>query len=248
MLVMMMTHWLLLLLLTPSSAGGLALPPPARPRLSVSVRGPTKVETGGSVLLTCSASGSPLPRVAWYRDSLFLAHLEDQEDLLEGDPTSLGETVARLRLSCLREEEGGELECRAVSGRHQVSALTRLTVTGGQPGLCTEPARPEISVWSSAVMAEQDSSLALPCRTGRPGLNTNNINTTTSWTNPRGEQVEGQRGDRLRVIQSGDLEISGLTWADMGQYTCSVSNPAGTDSIQTFLYPLTVPSTTNNNK
>ena len=224
----------------------LSLPGPARPQLRLGERSPALVlgGRGGEVVLRCSASGSPLPRVAWYRDSLFLAHLEDQEDLQEDGQASLGETVAQLVLSCLREEDGGQYECRAVSGGQQLSAVTQLRVERrerrarrDQAEPCTEPARPQISEWSPLVMVEQGSSITLPCRLGRPGHNTT-MTITTSWRDSRGQEVVGRLGGRLRVSQSGDLEISGVNWADMGQYTCTVSNRAGTASIQTFIYPL----------
>jgi len=219
--------------------GGLSLPSPARPHLALRETAPARVagERSGSVLLTCSATGSPAPRVAWYKDSLFVSHLEDLEEQLEG---SLGETVAQLRLSCLTEADVGQYECRAVSGRHQVSALTQLSLKEGQAELCTQTGRPEISVWSPTIMVEEGNTVTLPCRLSRPRDNMATTTTTITWTNSRGEEV-GAVATRWRVTQSGDLEISAVTWSDMGQYTCTASNTAGTASIQTFLYPLASP-------
>ena len=229
MLLEMLTSSLAIFLLTAGCAGGLPLPHSARPHLGLVESGPALVEgeRSGSVLLTCSAAGSPAPRVAWYKDSLFVSHLEDQEDQLEG---SLGETVAQLRLSCLTEADGGQYECRAVSGRQQVSSLTQLKVRDGNTQLCTESGRPEISVWSPTIMVQEGNTVTLPCRLSRPGdkLTTN---TTTVWTNTRGE-VMGP------VTESGDLEIASVSWAHLGQYTCTVYNTAGTARIETFLYPL----------
>ena len=238
---MMLPPGPLVLLLTAGclGVGGLSLPSPARPHLALRESGPASVEgrRSGSVLLTCSATGSPAPRVAWYKDSLFVSHLEDLEEQLVG---SLGETVAQLRLSCLTEEDVGQYECRAVSGRQQVSAVTQLSLKDGHAELCTETGRPEISVWSPTIMVEEGNTVTLPCRLTRPGDHT----TTITWSNTRGEEV-GAMGSRWRVAQSGDLEISGVSWADMGQYTCTVSNTAGTASIQTFLYPLASPVSTS---
>ena len=227
---------LTMFLVTAGCVGGLSLPSPARPHLALRETVPALVEgrRSGSVLLTCSATGSPAPRVAWYKDSLFVSHLEDLEEQLEG---SLGETVAQLRLSCLTEADVGQYECRAVSGRHQVSAVTHLSLKDGHAELCTKTGRPEISVWSPTIMVEEGNTVILPCRLTRSGDHTA---TTTTWSNTRGEEV-GAVGSRWRVAQSGDLEISGVTWADMGQYTCTVSNKAGTASRQTFLYPLASP-------
>lgn len=233
---MMLTTGPLLFLLTAGcvGVGGLSLPSPARPHLALRENLPARVEgrRSGSVLLTCSATGSPAPRVAWYKDSLFVSHLEDLEEQLEG---SLGETVAQLRLSCLTEADVGQYECRAVSGRHQVSTVTQLSLKDGQTELCTQTGLPEISVWSPTIMVEEGNTVTLPCR-----LTRDYTTAITTWSNTRGEEV-GAGGSRWRVAQSGDLEISGVTWADMGKYTCTVSNTAGTASIKTFLYPLASP-------
>ena len=61
------------------------------------------VRESGEVVLTCSATGSPAPVVAWYKDELFAYHKPDK-DIMETGSSSLGETVARLRLRCISAE------------------------------------------------------------------------------------------------------------------------------------------------
>merc|ERR1719317_1489596 len=68
----------------------------------------------GEILLACSATGSPCKSIAWYKDNLFVAHLDQS---IEEKSASLGETVAELRLSCLTESEAGIYECRARAGK-----------------------------------------------------------------------------------------------------------------------------------
>jgi len=185
------------------------------------------VRDTGEVVLTCSATGSPAPVVAWYKDGLFAYH-EVDEDLVEVGSSSLGETVARLRLPCISAKDAGKYECRAIAGKQQVSAVTEVNVVAWEANLCSERGTPEISVWRPTVMVEMGASVTLPCRA--------NMADMVTWTDSTGEDV-GNNG-RIHVSDSGDLVITRVTWSDMGQYTCTVTNTAGRDAIQTFLYPL----------
>ena len=80
----------------------------------------------GELTLTCSATGSPAPSVAWYKDNLFVAHLEEDQDT-SLEETSLGETVAKLTLPCISAKDVGQYECRASAGRQQISAVTQVS-------------------------------------------------------------------------------------------------------------------------
>ena len=185
------------------------------------------VRESGEVVLTCSATGSPAPVVAWYKDELFAYHKPD-EDIAETGSSSLGETVARLRLRCISAKDTGKYECRAIGGKQQVSAITEVNVVDWDMNLCSQPGEPEISVWRPTVMVEMGASVTLPCRA--------NMANMVTWTDSTG----GDLGyvDGLHVSDSGDLVITRVTWSDMGQYTCTVTNTVGRDAIQTFLYPL----------
>ena len=83
------------------------------------------VRRSGELRLTCSATGSPAPSVAWYKGDLFVAHLEDDNQYKA--ETSLGETVARLTLPCMSVKDVGQYECRASAGRQQISAVTQVS-------------------------------------------------------------------------------------------------------------------------
>ena len=79
-------------------------------------------------------------------------------------------------------------------------------------------------------MVEAGDSVTLPCRVARPD------EAVVTWSDSRGEAVTSE--ERFEVMENGDLRISGVSWEDMGQFTCTASNEAGVASVHTFLYPL----------
>jgi len=181
----------------------------------------------GEILLTCSATGSPAPSIAWYKDDLFVPHLDYN---LEERSPSLGETVAHLRLPCLSESDAGLYECRARAGKQEVSVVTEINVAEYEDNLCREEGQPEISMWRPTMMVEEGEVVVMPCRVKQPH------DQEITWTNGRGDDL----GNDVRFVVSdnGDLQISGVTWGDMGQYTCTAKNMKGATSVNTFLYPL----------
>ena len=52
----------------------------------------------------------------------------------------------------------------------------------------------------------------------------------------KGEQLG--KGERHTVTDSGDLVVRDVSFADMGTYTCRLTNKMGSDQVDTFLYPL----------
>jgi len=208
------------------------------------------VRASGEVLLSCSATGSPAPALAWYKDGLFTPHLE-LEELDAG--ASLGETVARLRLPCLTELQAGTYECRARAGRQELSVVTEVRVVDWQQGdLCSEAGSPEVGVWSPTLMVEEGRTAVLRCRAMQGGLEDK---VETVWTNEDGEVLgkemlaaeEEEEDDsekkvkktvKHRLTATGDLVVEEVSFADMGTYTCSLKNLMGSDSASTFLYPL----------
>ena len=168
--------------------------------------------------------------MAWYKDGLFVPHLE-----LVGDQThvrSLGETVAKLRLSCATQEIVGKYECRARAGEHELSAVTRVELADWSEGdLCSEAGTPEIATWSPTLMVEEGTDAVLRCRAMSEEV------VTTTWLNDKGERL-GEKGERHSVTASGDLVVRDVSFADMGTYTCRLTNKLGSDQVDTFLYPL----------
>jgi len=186
---------------------------------------------GGEVVLLCSATGSPTPKIAWYKDSMFVSHLDWS---VEEDVSSIGESIARLTIPCLNHEDVGTYECRARSGEHEASATTRVNVVNseGVQGHCIETGKPKISMWKGTYMLEEGDTARLPCR-----VQNDVLDYRVTWANTEGEPAH-ENDVRYTVEQNGDLVIKNVRFADMGQYTCTVSGTGGSDTIHTFIYPL----------
>jgi len=192
------------------------------------------VRRSGEVTLSCSATGSPAPALAWYKDGLFTPHLELGQ---EGEGTSLGETVAKLRLPCITDTMTGKYECRARAGKHEMSVVTEVTISDwGGEDLCSETGDPQVGVWSPTLMVEEGRTALLRCRAMEGGKE----KVKTVWRNEEGKELE--EGERHSITPEGDLIIRHVNFADMGTYTCNLANSMGSDSVSTFLYPL-APST-----
>ena len=86
----------------------------------------------GSLTLSCSATGSPTPATAWYKDGHKLAGSDSPHP---GDKQGLGEGVAKLVLGCITAEDGGVYECRAQGGGRgqEVAVSTSVEVVGHKP-------------------------------------------------------------------------------------------------------------------
>jgi len=194
--------------------------------------GPDRVDVRrtGEVLLTCSATGSPAPALAWYKDGLFTPHLELVE---ASEAAGLGESVARLRLPCASKATAGKYECRARAGEQELSAVTEVRVVDWAEGdLCSEVGRPEVGTWSPTMMVEEGQDALLRCRP----MGSKTRDATVTWSNDENQELG--EGERHQVTAEGDLIVRDVSFLDMGTYTCRLSNSRGSDQVETFLYPL----------
>ena len=58
-----------------------------------------------------------------------------------------------------------------------------------------------------------------------------------SWTSPDEKLVTAAQKDKYEILETGDLLIKDLRWADMGSYVCTVSDEQSSDSVSAFVYP-----------
>jgi len=196
----------------------------------------------GDLLLECSVSGSPAPEVAWYKDSLFVSH---KDWSIQEQKSSIGVTVAKLRISCLTQQHAGIYECRAKAGDKEISAITKVKVVPNDvPNTaCILSPRPEIAVWKETLLVEEGDTATLPCR-----VQDSPLDYRISWTNTAGQDPTLENTNKFSVQQNGDLVIRDVTFSEMGQFTCTVSGTGGSQSIHTFLYPLSKHRNSNNLK
>lgn len=60
---------------------------------------------------------------------------------------------------------------------------------------------------------------------------------TISWLLPNEKPVTSDQKDKFEILETGDLLIKDLSWADMGNYICTVSDEQSSDFVSTFVYP-----------
>lgn len=88
-------------------------------------------------------------------------------------------------------------------------------------------------MWSKTMLEMIGNEVRILCRSsGSP-------EPIVSWIDPDGHPII-QSPEKHVVTSDGDLLIKGLTWSDMGAYTCLASNSKGNDRSSTFLYPTAV--------
>lgn len=69
------------------------------------------------------------------------------------------------------------------------------------------------------------------------------ISATISWTLPDDKVVGLEHKDKYEILETGDLLIKDLRWADMGSYVCTVADELGSDSVSAFVYPASAKTT-----
>lgn len=98
--------------------------------------------------------------------------------------------------------------------------------------VCSSESQPTITLHSSWRFALQHNTVILPCRaTGQPAP-------YLFWIDNLGNTISSATHVRHIVLASGDLQITDLEWADMGEYTCKVQSGYTEKSVSTFLYPV----------
>ncbi|XP_045781094.1 neural/ectodermal development factor IMP-L2-like [Maniola jurtina] len=215
-----------------------AIPSPKRRTVGkyVKISGPppetARFVPGTTLVLECEIMGNPAPFAGWLKNGVPVSDFEeDTNEIFSINPLSPARLTSKF---VIRTASNGDVfTCVASSGLRENSASTTVYVEGsGSDSILNEimPSKPIITAFYNDLFQLVGTSATLPCRAFSP------TKTQVLWMDNNENVVYGS--NRLRVLPSGDLHISGISWDDMGSWTCSVKNAYGRDVMETFLYPL----------
>ena len=194
----------------------------------------------GSVTLTCSATGSPSPVTGWYKNGHKVAGSES-------GPGGLGESVAKLVLSCVSEEDGGVYECRSQAGGQEVVVSTKVDIVGHKPLSPCLPrslqgGAPTITGWFSTIMIQSGESVRYGHGQWSPIITLSVSGYHVMWRATLGAIVSSGEMPRVRrlAVAMDATEWRGLTWSyrpPTGQTWAGSPAPPTTASGWTWSLP-----------
>ncbi|XP_038844401.1 protein turtle homolog B [Salvelinus namaycush] len=161
-----------------------------------------EAKEGGSITLSCVASGNPKPSVSWIREG---EPVEDSDKYKVSDGSLTVLSVSR--------KDRGAYTCRAYSIQGEVVHTTRLLVQG-PPFIVSPPQNLTVNI-------SQDAKLDCLAE-AYPG----NLTYTWFWEDDNVFFKNGLR-DRVSILVDGSLIIGGVKPEDAGRFTCSPSNSLG---------------------
>ncbi|RVE49950.1 hypothetical protein evm_005418 [Chilo suppressalis] len=203
-------------------------PPPESARLAPGTR----------VELTCEVMGYPAPSAHWLKNGEPISDYDEVNEIINIHGTgtvSLGRLTSKAVVTAAAN--GDVYTCVGTSGLKQHMASTTIyTIEDDDEtnlftlqALFRKPSKPIITQYYNELFQDIGSSVVLPCR------HYSSTATQVFWIDNDDKPVFGN--PRMKVLPSGDLLITNLRWEDMGNYTCSVKNAYGKDTVDTFVYP-----------
>lgn len=192
---------------------------------------------------------------------------QTSERLDEQKRIALSSTRSRLFIDCAQYHDEAIYTCVAENAFSRISSHTklellerRLASSGEQPSLAEPDVEPKsleaiptclassgsseplrIHMWTHNIVEIMKNDIILYCRSNLKRMNQQQQQKATiSWQLPDEKLVGAEHKDKFQVLDSGDLLIKDLKWADMGSYICTVSDKLSSDSISAFVYPASV--------
>ncbi|KAL0810282.1 hypothetical protein ABMA28_010442 [Loxostege sticticalis] len=208
-----------------------------RPFVNISDPPPksVRIAPGTRAELVCEVIGKPAPNAQWLKNGQPLSDYDEVNEIISIHPSSLARLTSKVVVTAAAN--GDEYTCVGTAGlKQQMATTTVFTVEDeDEPNLFTlealfrKPTKPVITEYYNEIFQDIGSSAVLPCRYHSVGK------AQVFWLDSRDELVYGN--SRIRVLPTGDLLLTNIRWEDMGNYTCTVKNKYGKDSVATFLYP-----------
>ncbi|KAJ8012990.1 hypothetical protein DPEC_G00048630 [Dallia pectoralis] len=181
---------------------------------------------GDSLLLHCSATGNPEPRVVWRVPGKKLVDVQysfDKRIKVHANGT--------LEIRSVTTEDGGDYLCIARNKMADDYRLLRVTVV-------TKPARIELKQPHHQRAVAYGAALKVDClASGRPPPSVRwslPDGTSVSSVSFQGEEREGRRR-RLVVFDNGTLFLPSVGMGEEGQYVCHTENQGGKDSMRVMV-------------
>ncbi|XP_041740518.1 matrix-remodeling-associated protein 5-like [Coregonus clupeaformis] len=187
---------------------------------------------GESLLLHCSATGNPEPRVVWRTPGKKLvdAHYSfDKRMKVHSNGT--------LYIQSVTEKDGGGYLCVARNKMADDYRILQVTVV-------TKPAKIKPKQPSNQKVVSYGAALKVDClATGQP-------DPAVRWSLPNGTsvksvllQLEERRGRsrRLVVFDNGTLYLPSVEMGQEGEYVCHAENHGGRDTMRVMVKVLTSP-------
>ncbi|XP_028176289.1 neural/ectodermal development factor IMP-L2-like isoform X2 [Ostrinia furnacalis] len=215
-------------------------PPPKRrilrPFVNISDPPPksVRVAPGTRTELVCEVIGKPAPHAQWLKNGQPLGDYDEVNEIFSIHPSSLARMTTKVVVSSAAN--GDEYTCVATAGlKQQMATSTVYTVDDDEANIFTlealfrKPTKPVITEYYNEIFQDIGSSAVLPCRYY------SGSKAQVYWLDSRDELIYGN--SRIRVLPTGDLLVTNIRWEDMGNYTCTVKNKHGKDTVATFLYP-----------
>ncbi|XP_064800408.1 LOW QUALITY PROTEIN: matrix-remodeling-associated protein 5-like [Oncorhynchus masou masou] len=225
--------------LNPSSA---VLNPPLRPssplsKAKILSTSPSSsiVVYGETLLLQCSVTGNPEPRVVWRVPGKKLV-----DSHYSFDKRMKVHSNGTLYIQSMTEKDGGDYLCVARNKLADDYRLLRVTVVP-KPA---KPAKIEPKQPSNRKVVSYGAALKVDClATGQP-------DPAVRWSLPDGTSVnsvllqgdeKGGRRRRLVVFDNGTLFLPSVGMGEEGEYVCHAENQMGRDSMRVMIKVLTSP-------
>ncbi|XP_073415578.1 hemicentin-2 isoform X1 [Dendrobates tinctorius] len=181
-----------------------------------------EVHVGESVLLLCSAEGSPIPTVSWFR--------QDEGPVLPTRTTeiidNLGSNTVHMKIA--RPEDTSVYVCEARNPFGWIQAEILLTVTG--------LVAPEVAVAPSEMTVLEGDLVSMPCT-----ITAGNPLPVQRWLK---DSKPLQFSWRHSIDDAGGLRIEPATREDSGSYMCELSNAAGSTNHSVRLQVQVAPAIT----